>query len=342
MAFGIGSHRELPQISQGAQGAEGGKASETLESFRAAYCQDVSKEEMDTMLEDGETLLANMKEASKDPKTWETFLNQTPPLNERSAICMMWVLMKKVSVQEGEVFTRGAIRIGKGVGQDGGEDAKKLEQFFLACGGAKFSPGLDGSLVSEGGKAYGRISTHMKESQAEGFAQYGLDLPPHTIGESALPAQRGTVLFGTLRDGTFYCKMEEFGVPPFWKRGHRTQKDFTQFAGHTMNFMKSLGPIAKIAKKVVAGAPKARKESVPKKMKKIFENFVKENKILLSPEELRIGKKEGMTTMIALIRNKNARLAKQFETELQKDRKVPEGYRGDIKGDEVLLPSLFL
>ena len=345
-----------PRVPSGATSG----ASEKLEAFRAAHSGETSAEQMEEMVSEGKQLLENMKLASNSPEGWIHFLNNTN-LSKRSAMCVMWALMNQVAGQEKEVFRRGAIRVGHQQYDDKGSDAEKLEQFFLACSGAKFTEvsemkegKWEKKLVPVGGTAYPRISTHMKESRMVGSKQYGLDLP--SDGTGALPAGCQTVLFGKLSDGTFYLKMEEHGVPPFWEKGFRTKDNFHEFVGHSINYLSSRKPVAKtihsfkqISLKKSAKddstkleekpLPRARREAVPHRIKDIFEKFVEKKKISLTTAQIAEGKRLGISKMSSLVgsEHKEALLAEFQQTDIA----IPQGYYGEVKGEEVLLASPF-
>ncbi|MCE2982960.1 MAG: hypothetical protein LW832_05280 [Parachlamydia sp.] len=246
---------------------------------------------------------------------------------------LMWALTKKCDDQK-MLYTSGAMRL-----QTKPQlDPAVLENFLKSCG------------------AYGRVSTHMS-----GKNQWGIDCP-------SLPAEKRTVLFQKLPDGTIYLKMEEHGCPPFWKKGFRNFENFSQFIGHTLDFIRT-----RIYKSGKSTYP-LRKEHVPKKILKQYNltvNFIfpKEkqsffNRLMgrktieqsanenLRNQFLAEGKK-GISSMSRNL-DKLKKHAKNlsFEDQLQAETiniyntgklldkrlsMIPHGYEGDIKGKEVPL-----
>lgn len=111
--------------------------------------------------------------------------NLPPNLEKKDAAALMWYFMAQAA-KRGELFDKGVLRFCD-------QDAAKITAFLIACGG---------------GETYQRISTHFK-GQIEG-PQYAIDFQDV---EGILPCHLGTMLFGNLKDGSCFIKMERRGCP---------------------------------------------------------------------------------------------------------------------------------
>lgn len=89
--------------------------------------------------------------------------------------------------------------------------------------------------------AYPRISTHYTERIDETYAlhsqQRGIDI--RKSPNCALPANKNTVLFFRLGDGTTIMKIESAGCPPFWQDGFRNTKSAMEFGRHSTDYFRS-------------------------------------------------------------------------------------------------------
>lgn len=188
----------------------------------------------------------------------------------QNAVCLMWHLTQKCA-QNDNLYTEGAMIIHS----NGNLSGKRIELFLRACGDTENEEYKE----KVGYPAYTRISTHMPGRFKE--EQWGLDLV-----NMNLPAQKNTLLFGTLDDGTLYLKMEDHGCPPALKQpiGSEEQKKMMpQFKGHVVDFAKTREGINKFVEKKGYIRPQARRENTPKDAvvlyKKALNEALKHNKI---------------------------------------------------------------
>jgi hypothetical protein len=195
---------------------------------------------------------------------------------------------------------------------------------------------LDRSLAPE---AYPRISTHMKEHKQP---QKGADFE-----SGSLPGGKSTLLFSKVpgtngEPDTLFFKLEGSGCPPFWKKEFRTKENFHTYCGHAMDYIKTR------FKPSNGGVYEARKEHVNKATKREYAVAMGDvahrsrfQKIFLRskpPENIAKGLKFGTSEMIRQLEDKEApELKQKLEAKVQQARE--RGYHGEIKGDEVLLPS---
>lgn len=85
-----------------------------------------------------------------------------------------------------------------------------------------------------------RISSHYPERFGETFPLHGYHRGYDLKGDdkfTKLPANKRTVLFFRLGDGTTVIKGEYAGCPPFWQRSHRTLSNAAEFGKHSVNFL---------------------------------------------------------------------------------------------------------
>ena len=334
-----------------------------LEVFRRDHCSDINPADMAFMIKEGDTLIGQLNEAAKNEATWLQLLTSLKG-KKHAAVYFMWALTKRMASQGkgplGDLHTAGATRIGQGEPLND----KRIEQFFLACGGATFArdPKNPQELVSVGGDVYQRISSHMKEGlKRSGFKQKGFDLrdlDPVDGHQVKLPAGKRTLLLARQPDHTFYMKMEEHGVP-CWS----TNENFREWLGHACDYLdtrKKTGPFSSLAPLVArlikwiwglpgstgvkeVGSLPERKEHVTQQIISIFKKFLEDHKVDLPGEEKKEVKKRGLSAMEDVIQDQRlkAELQKEFQDAGVRG-SVPEGYKGEIQGNEVLLPNLSL
>eukprot|EP01126_Amoeba_proteus_P008280 TRINITY_DN13055_c0_g1_i2.p1 TRINITY_DN13055_c0_g1~~TRINITY_DN13055_c0_g1_i2.p1 ORF type:complete len:273 (-),score=64.83 TRINITY_DN13055_c0_g1_i2:241-951(-) len=113
---------------------------------------------------------------------------------------------------------------------------------------------------------YHRISTHFIERIEETFLlnpgpQRGIDLRTDR-DEFRLPADKRTLLFFRLGDGTTVIKMEDAGCPPFWKQEFKTIENVLEYVKHSVAFVKTRVNSKDDFMK--------RKEHVPQEAKEVF------------------------------------------------------------------------
>jgi hypothetical protein len=239
----------------------------------------------------------------------------SPTGDKEDVKALMWYAMAQ-ACDHGEEFISGAFRMDDPEGK------------VLAY--------LNRSLQ---GDAYPRISTHMKEHKQP---QQGADFE-----SGSLPGGKSTLLFSKVpgtngAPDTLYFKLEGSGCPPFWKKGFRTKENFHIYCGHAMDYVKTR------FKPSNGGVYQSRKEHVEKGMKREYSVAMgdvahrsKFQKIFLRskpPKEVAQGLKFGLSEMLRQLEDKEAPALKQeFQNKIDTARE--RGYQGEIKGDEVLLPS---
>lgn len=299
-----------------------------LEEFCQKYCPGVSVQEMKESIQRGEVL--EKKIASGDIYTVQQMAGQLS--NDGKGLeavkDLMWLLTAKTAMTD-ELYTSGSMRLS--------DKSGKAEAFIRECGGKAI---------------YKRGSTHMQEHRVKGEKQDGLDL--RNIG---MPANKRTLLFQKLPDGSLFLKMEERGFPPFWKTGFQTFRNFAEYIGHCGTFLHTR------FKKGGIGIKQARKEHVPQKTKEAYTKLIQELHIYNADHEKEIkdGKTFGLTKMDEIVNKKQASvddalrmndedksalsdqaLIDQFRNEHLRSLGQAEvkGYIGEVKGNEVLLPPL--
>ena len=272
-------------------------AENRLKAFVENHCEGISVADATRMIHEGKKIADTMCAQSTTPQEWQTFLN-SPSCDKKAAVCLTWFLTWKTACNE-ELFTSGATRIAPGEKIDG----EKLRQFFRACGGKKSTSQTvknpetgteETKIIHAEGMAYSRISTHMGKDLKlrKGDTQFGLDIKPFQDGgkKYALPAGKKTILFDALTDKSFYMKLEEHGVPPFWKEGFRSPENVKEFLGHTVSYIQTRKPIKKVVNfvrqirlKSTGSVQEAqskpletRKEHIPDKVMSAFKKAVKD------------------------------------------------------------------
>jgi len=158
---------------------------------------------------------------------------------------------------------------------------------------------------------YERRSTHFPERVEETFqlnpgGQRGLDMKSDD-DSLRLPANKKTILFFRLADGTTAVKMEKSGCPPFWREGFQTMDCAKEFGNHSMDFFRT---------RVVEnkGMKASRKEIIPQRYIDAFEGaldvYYPNEKIeeeipgreLSRKQRLfKLGTKYGITEMIRIV-----------------------------------------
>ncbi|MCB1114459.1 MAG: hypothetical protein KDK62_06865 [Chlamydiia bacterium] len=263
------------------------------------------REEVDQMLVRAENIL-NRLSAGEDVNG-----------NQEDVKALMWYAMAQ-ACEYGEQNISGAFRMD--------DPDRKIKAFLDKC--------LEGN-------AYPRISTHMKEHKQP---QHGADFE-----KGSLPGNKSTLLYATVpgTPPTLYLKMEKSGCPPFWKAGFRTRQNFHKYMHHAIDF------ISTRFKPSESGIYEARKEHVPKEFKIRFsvalggkEKYGKFEKIFLRskpPADVRRGQKFGLSEMRRELETNQPLTEDQTylkEKIIRREAKARErGYEGDIKGNEVILPS---
>lgn len=320
---------------------------ERLESFRATHCSGIDAESMNFMIEKGDELIGELQVAARDENEWQRLLSDGEKINKQAAIYLMWALTKKTAEQE-DLYTEGAIRIGGGAPLT----AEKLEQFFLACGGARFQQSSEPIEQRQltGGDAYFRISTHMHEGMKGGARHRGLDLgdmPPTESRTIALPAEKRTILFARQADGTFYIKMEAHGVPPFWSKKFRSFKNFGEFFGHAADYIMTRKPIAWLKRKALtifrqdSGEKPIlgeRKEHVSSNITQTYSRFIRDQGLRVSRNDKKKAMKLGVSTMVASVPLEHQETLRNQLIGVRGP--IPLQYEGGVKGHEILLQNL--
>ncbi|MGK5593931.1 MAG: hypothetical protein ACSNEK_01055 [Parachlamydiaceae bacterium] len=290
-----------------------------LENFCILYCPGVDIQDMVDSIRAGEELEEFIKTCS-DTATVEAGVKK---LEDKPAAVknLMWLLMAKTAATN-ELYTSGSILLS--------DKDHKVEAFIKACGGSA---------------VYLRGSTHMQEYRIRGEQQLGLDL--RNVG---LPANKRTLLFHKLDDGTLFLKMEERGFTPFWRKNFRNFSNVAEFLGHCGTWVHTR------FKRGGIGIKEARKEHVPKKTKKAFSRLMRElqenNNFIKSEikKEIKEGSRFGLAKMDIIIGNRRETLQNSSDSELIEtfqrehlmalERAKAKGYDGLVKGNEVHLPSL--
>jgi hypothetical protein len=289
----------------------------------------------------GDKLLASLAKNQPIPDSLKT---------PESVVNIMWALTKKCDEAD-KLYISGAMRL-----DTHPADPVDFEKFINECGKDDHS-------------VYSRISTHMKENILQGEKQRGIDC-------QGLPAGKRTVLFAKQPDGTIYLKMEEHGCPPFWKKGFRNFKNFSEFVGHSTDFI-----MTRFDKPQGTVGYAKRKEHVPEEIKKEFNDIINLffpkskqsffDKLMgrkTTNDELRTfyqneGGKKGISEMSRIVEafaqsshiTGNEEISTNTDLELineiqlrtkiyNMNRKLqsplsnkPDDYKGDIKGNEVPL-----
>lgn len=318
------------------------QVSARMEEFCVKYCnsKEVNVTQMRDNVQKGEKLEQQIVNC-KDTEAVKSMVADIP-LEERPEAVknLMWLLMAKTAASN-ELYTSGSIRLS--------DQNNKVETFIHQCGGDA---------------VYMRSSTHMKEYRLHGEKQRGLDL--RGMG---MPANKRTLLFDKLPDGTLFLKMEEKGVPPFWKKGFREFSNFAEYLGHCGTFLLTR------VKKGGIGIKQARKEHVPKDAKRDFEKILQDlgTSIRTDDEaaksETKKGKAFGLSKMDKILKKKEESIQSsissgepansespdetekllEYQSQIAKFRQdymqsllqaESRGYIGKVKGNEVLLPPL--
>jgi|GEM_PF-3802596 len=322
---------------------------ERLKDFCKKYCPEVTEPEMISYIKTGQEIAEAL--SNKDTKLEDILvnINKNKEPNEKltgakAAVSLMWLFTAKTS-QLDKLYTSGVMRL---------SDGQRVGEFLKLCGGSE---------------VYGRISTHMKENLGATRGRITADNPQngYDLRDEGLPAGKQTILFALQPDGTLFIKMEENGCPPFWKKGFRSLKNFREFVGHSIDFI-----VSRFRKEEKTGMTITHKEHVPKEVKK---EFKKAMEFLFSTpkeaqEKYEQGAKFGLSKMTEILNQEKRNIErkvgelKNFKTDekfkkniesqktedfiflntlqetLEKKLSKPEGYKGEVKGDEVLLPQL--
>lgn len=237
-----------------------------LFNFWYHHCPNIDMETYKQNIETGQKLVADLKKIAKDYPLGE--LNDAVWIDKikslatgDNAVALMWYLMNKCAEND-NLYTEGAMVIHPNDNLSG----KRIELFLRACGDD------ENYIKNIGYNAYTRISTHMHGRFED--EQWGLDLL-----NMGLPAQKHTILFGTLDDGTLYIKMEKHGCPPVFKQvpgSEKQKKMLPQFVGHTQDYA-ATRPITQpfiSDDRIIKLAP--RRENVPKPVITIYKKALKE------------------------------------------------------------------
>ena len=295
-----------------------------LKAFRKDFCgkSPISEADMMKNIQTGKDIASKLtgpgplkkEEASAILQA----LNSSGITGNQAAVSLMWFLTAKTA-EYNELYVSGSMRLAEG---------EKLRDFLKMCGQYSGNP------------AYGRISTHFKENLGRvgmlqgDKPQWGLDL--RGMG---LPAGKNTILFALQPDGSLYIKMEDSGCPPFWKSGFRTSANFSEWARHAADFVKSR--VSSVGKHDILPT---RKEHIPKNIKKAFETCMK-NAGISDKKIINPGKKFGISKMagtVGMMQWEDPDPARKELNDFLNQRFAEaeeRGYEGGIKGEEVLIPS---
>lgn len=299
-----------------------------IEQFRKKYSPKIKSEKMKEYVERGNKIL--------DQLTDHTIEISTSDISEddhrMDIACLMWALTAKAANQ-GDAYKSGAMRINNGADKNG-EEGKKF--------GQRFEDYLKGGDKPSG--YYSRISTHMNENLRKGETAYGLDLEGMD-----LPAEKGTILFAKQPDGSIFIKLEEHGFP-----GFNSWKNASTSIAHSIDYLKSR----------IFGKPEgARSEQVPTEVKKKFKKVIEEkygkktwSDVIFGKsisktrgeEFYREGKTFGLSRMKIILSKiftdeeekiKFKAAIEEFEkaASIYDDRAKKNGYKGEYKGNEVLI-----
>lgn len=206
---------------------------EKMEIFREKTChEEITSETMLEFIDAGEKLAYQIEQGN--PSITHT---------AKDACSLVWFMMA-MCASTGEEHYSGTIRID--------DKQSKLYDYLFQC------------------ESYPRISSHYKAhrdytKELKGKKQRGID-----ISEFVLPNNKHTILFSKLRDGTTFVKLENYGMPPFWKPHYRNKNSLIQVAGHLKNYFKHI-----IGLKASHPDYKSRRENFPKDYKKKYLQIVK-------------------------------------------------------------------
>lgn len=301
------------------------------------YCKDSSltRDKMLEMVKKGEEL--------------ERFLATKPSMKEMAkraehngtdaAVSLMWLFTAKAAACN-KLFTSGAYRQADGEG---------LRDFLILCGTAEHP-------------AHGRISTHMNELKGEtrevefdGSQKKITADDPHwglDIRNMQLPANTRTINFGLLPDGSLYIKMEKRGCPKW-----TSWDNIKEWWGHAGTYIQSKLKIktSNLHEYKEKHLSEAAKEAFKEALKTLFKKDDSKKEKLSRNEKKEIeklykeGKKYGLSKMAEIMEGKvpslegqieqNRREALRDSSKMFKEEFIqkPEGYIGDVKGEEVLI-----
>ncbi|CUI16387.1 Conserved hypothetical protein [Candidatus Protochlamydia naegleriophila] len=283
-------------------------------------CPGISSAEMKSMVCRGEEIERLISNCIFNKRKLSSKVRKS--LTSRDAVCLMWLLMVKAG-QQNKLHISGAFRI---------DDPRGLIFDFLkACGKEN---------------CYGRISTHMAENLGPMEGQWGLD-----VRDQKLPAEKHTILFAQQPDQTLYLKIEESGCPPFWQYKHCSYANALEFMGHTSDYI-----ITRVLEKPKL-IKKTFREDVPTHVKELFvkamnDLYEKSPDLQASEKEegIRKGKTFGISEMYQQLKSAHSQAAGSDSVSDEgyipcpiRERIVEAamlGYKGAIKGEEIILPRL--
>ncbi len=312
-------------IFEGIEGADG--VMERLKTYCDNHCPGLSQKKMFSCIRAGKELEA----CFADPHLSKSSLfHQATP---KAATHLMWWLMAKAAVHN-ELYVQGVFRLD--------DPDLLLFNFLKLCGH---------------GKTYRRTSSHMHEATQgskrrfgkEIAGQYGLDIQEES---GSLPANMGTILFMVLPDSTLFIKLEEHGMPPFWKRRHLSRQSMGLHIQHHLDYFfpekrQDQGLDCGIQRK--EHFPRALKERYLEVLSEVYGHAFKRDvfgrpqhpKAMISLYEE--GAKFGLSRTHYLLTEKLGRHTSVKKTQLVQElaERIQQvrarGYKGDLKGREVAL-----
>lgn len=329
---------------------------QAMTNYCKDYCPSVTSHKMNLYIQQGEALedlIIKSKPGELElTSSGHIQLGDREITKEEAVVSMMWLLMAKAG-RYGEHHTNGVIRLT--------DPDQKLEKFLHQCGKDQIYP---------------RVSSHMREhlnlaekdlrlSLISEKGQFGFDLR-----DQGLPAEKHTLLFTRLKDGSLYLKMERNGCPPIWL-GDRflSGKNIKEFLRHTTDYIVTRF----IPSGNSTGQMKAtRKEHLPKDIKKEFKEVMElinpplslgaKISRILRPQPLTLQEKEYKASYAKGHRG-GLSIMNKVLNQLLEDKTIDEsvrkeihnlskkitvltapkherGYEGAIKGEEAILPAL--
>jgi hypothetical protein len=146
----------------------------------------VTPSEMVQYVKEGEAL------ADRILNTDDNVYSEENPLKKTKAVALMWYLMARAAEMEQD-YRKGSI-----VCAD--RNAYKIVDALITCEGCE--------EVEELGEAHDRISSHFLKIKVG--PQWGIEVKEES---NPLPSQMKSILFGKLKGGLIFIKMEEAGFP---------------------------------------------------------------------------------------------------------------------------------
>ncbi len=292
-----------------------------LSRYCRDHCPGLPEQEMFDKITRGE----HLEKLLADPGLTDEQLNQAASIS--SVVDLMWWFMAKAAYYN-ELHTQGCFRID--------DPGLLLLKFLFKAGGERI---------------YDRTSSHMQENLAKAQEkygvinglQYGLDIKKE---EGPLPANMGTILFAMQPDGTLYLKLEEHGLPPFWRPYFCSFQNVYETLNHVADYYFP-------EKRQDQGYDLGQfKEHTPRYLKIKYSNVIKEildsdpaneeQLLELERKGLQFGISKMHKILTNTLANSQVETKKKLVGELNRliSKAESRGYKGKIKGKEVVLPKL--